>query len=106
MIDLEFFDEIPANPKRLSIDRKNAQEIIDQLLQNPNKWTKVPVNILVPGIDKLKNDTQIRRARGIADSIRRGDAAVFKDYPCEVQTQKNVLWIRVNLTAKQVRDLQ
>lgn len=100
-----FTDTVPPVEGRTSIDTDRAQEVVDACIDNPNQWARIPIDFLYPELTGSDEKKLVTKSRSLAAQIRKGTAKVFSDYKCEAQSRGPALYIRIVLTARELKEL-
>lgn len=103
----EFTDTVPAAEGRTYLDHDHANEIIDALVDNPNQWARIPITYLYPDLDGADEKKLKMKALSLAGRIQspRQNMAPFSDYNTEAKSRGTDVYIRVVMSARQMREL-
>lgn len=103
---IHFTDTVPPVAGRTTIDKTKADELLDALIDNPNKWAEIPITWLVPDLNGAEEKRLKSKTRNLANRINnRADIAPFNEYDCEAKARETTLYIRVRISERQLKDL-
>lgn len=105
-MEFTFTKTVPPTTGRSSLDRAHADEVIDACISNPGQWARVPYAYLYPAADGIEPKKLATRCRSTAGRIQRGEMHPFNEYNTEAKARGENLYIRINMTERQRRQLE
>ena len=103
---IKFVRSLPPRGGRDNMNPERANELLDEMLANNGMWAEVPITHLYPTIEHLPPDKLRGRARSFADRIRQGTVPIFNEYPCEAVSRGAKVYIRINATKRQLKEME
>lgn len=104
-MDFNFTSEVPPTRGRTFMDQARAEEVLDACLGNPGEWAQVPYTYLYPDAEGTDPKKLTVRCRNVAGRIQRGELAPFNEYNTEAKARGTDVYIRVAMTARELRAL-
>lgn len=103
---IKFVHSLPPKIGHSTMDYGHANELLDEMLENNGMWAEVPITHLYPKAENAPQDRLMVRARNFAARIRQGNVPVFDGYPCEAVSRGTKVYIRVNATKRQFKEME
>lgn len=104
-MEFTFTKNVPASTGRSYLDQAHAQDVIDACLSNPGQWARVPYTYLYPATEGTERKKLATRSRSAAGRIQRGKMFPFNEYDTEAKARGEDIYIRINMTARERRQL-
>lgn len=102
--DFDFTDTVPAAQGRTYIDQERAGVVIDALLEQPNRWARIPITYLFPELEGADDSKLKNKARSTAARIQKHTLHPFNEYRIEAKTRGTDVYIRICMTRTEMRD--
>lgn len=102
-----FVHDVPPINGRAYLDTSHVEELVDALLEKPNEWAQVPATYFYSDLEGSDEKTLKNKARSVANRINnRKDIKHIKDYPAEAKARDTNVYVRINLTRRQLREME